>query len=153
MMPTLVIAIGNTMRRDDGAAHRVMELLGTRAGVEELALMQLTPELAKEIAEYRVVVFIDADVSAPDLRIAAVDSAPSPSPLTHVSRPSEIVALARTLFGFAGEAYICRIPVSDLSEGEGLSQRTKELTERAAQEIDTLLASGSLREFAHATVY
>src|SRR5271169_5144401 len=116
-MPALVIAIGNPLRRDDGVAHCVR----TPPGVETRAVLQLTPEIAEEIAGYDTVIFVDADVDASQVRVEAVDAAPSRAALTHASRPSEIVALARSLFGFAGEAYSCRIPVSDLSEGEGLS--------------------------------
>jgi Ni,Fe-hydrogenase maturation factor len=135
-MPALVIAIGNPLRRDDGVAHRVP----TPPGVEMRAVLQLTPEIAAEIAHYDTVVFVDADIDASQVRVEPVDSAPSPSPLTHVSRPSEIVALARSLFGFAGEAYTCRIPVSDLSEGEELSRSTSQFADQAAREIDSLLA-------------
>jgi len=135
-VPALVIAIGNPLRRDDGVAHRVR----TPPGVATRAVLQLTPEIAEEIAGYDNVIFVDADVDASQVRVEAVDAAPSHSLLTHASRPSEIVAIARTIFGFSGPAYTCRIPVSDLSEGEGLSRCARIFGEQAAREIDSLLA-------------
>ncbi len=134
-MPGLVIAIGNPLRRDDGVAHHVH----TPPDIERRAVLQLSPEMAEELVGYDPVVFVDADVSAPELRIEAVDSLPSSSSLTHVCRPSEIVALARALFEFSGQAYTCRIPVSDLSEGEGLSQSATQLATQAAQSISQFL--------------
>jgi len=136
-MAALVIAIGNPQRRDDGVAHYVP----IPPGVEKRAVLQLTPEIAAEIVPYNPVVFVDADVAIEQLRMEAVVGTPTPSPLTHVSKPAEIVALARTLFGFSGQAYICRIPVIDLSEGDGLSQRTSQFAEQAAREIDSLVTA------------
>ncbi len=135
-MPAIVIAIGNPLRRDDGVAQRVR----VSPGVETRAVLQLTPEVAAEIAPYSTVVFVDADVNAQQVRMEPVDAAHAPSALTHVSRSSEIVALARTLFGFSGRAYICRIPVSDLSEGEGISESSQRFARQAGAEIDNLLA-------------
>jgi Ni,Fe-hydrogenase maturation factor len=135
-MPAIVIAIGNPMRRDDGVAHRVRLM----PGVETRAVLQLTPEMAEEIAPYSTVVFVDADVNAKQVRMEPVDSAPVPPALTHVSRPAEIVAMARTLFRFSGSAYTCHIPVSDLSEGEGISESTQRFARQAGAEIDNLLA-------------
>lgn len=133
-MRTLVIAIGNPLRRDDGAAHHV----SIPPGADSRAVLQLTPEIAEEIAGYDSVVFLDADVAAKQVQIEPVDSLPLTSALTHVSRPAEIVAIARALFGFTGRAYTCRIPVSDLSQGEGLTP----LTETFAQQASRALSDG-----------
>jgi hydrogenase maturation protease len=136
-MPALVIAIGNRLRRDDGVSACVR----TPPGVERRDVLQLTPEMAEEMASYDAVIFVDADVTTTQLRIEPLDPAPAPSPLTHVLRPATVVALARTLFGFSGDAFICRIPVSDLSEGEGLSRRTARFAGQAELQIDRLLAA------------
>jgi hydrogenase maturation protease len=116
---TLWIAIGNTLRRDDGAAHRVLDLLGA---VEGIRCHQLTPEMAEEISTAEKVVFIDADINPGEARIEPLDdgSAMGRSP-THFVNPAELVALARQLFGFAGKAWLCHVPGEDFSDGEGLS--------------------------------
>jgi Ni,Fe-hydrogenase maturation factor len=134
-MSALVIAIGNPMRRDDGVAHHVQ----TPPGVERRAVLQLTPEMAEEIAQYNAVIFVDADVNAKQVAMEPVGKVPAPSPLTHVSNPVDIVALARALFGFSGHAYTCRIPACDLSEGEALSARSSKFAQQAAREIDSVL--------------
>lgn len=135
-MPMLVIAVGNPLRRDDGVAHSVR----IPAGVRRLAVLQLTPELAEQVGRYDTVVFLDADSTATQLSMQPWNAAPAPSPLTHICSPAEIVALARSLFGFSGRAYTCRIPARDFSEGEGISDSARSFAEQAAREIDSLTA-------------
>jgi len=114
-MRTHLIAIGNVLRRDDGAAHRALELLGgTRA------VMQLTPEVASEIALFDRVLFLDADINPGQPRIERVVAEPTGS-FTHQLTPGAVVYLAGRLYGFRGEAFLCRIPGSDFGIGEGLS--------------------------------
>ena len=151
-MRALLIAEGNLLRRDDGAAHEILHQLElerlsavpeeTVPDVESRALLQLTPEMAEEMAGYDAVIFMDADVGAIDLSvdpINPIDKQRSPPALSHISRPADIVGLARALFGFAGRAFLCRIPAHDLSCGEGMSPRTSALAAQAAAKIETLL--------------
>lgn len=105
-MRPLAIAIGNSLRGDDGIAHTVIE----RLNVESMAVTQLTPEIAAELAGHDPVIFIDADVRATTVEIDPVDERTCGPALTHASTPGEIVALARALFGFAGRAFLCGIP-------------------------------------------
>ena len=59
-MTTLIYAIGNPFRRDDGVARRVAGLLG--AGDWTLRTPRaLLPEMAEEVAAAARAVFIDAD--------------------------------------------------------------------------------------------
>ena len=143
LMRALLIAAGNRLRRDDGVAHMALEQLGSARDVESCALLQLTPEVAEDIAGYDAVVFIDSDTRAADVRIEPLDQAPSPPALTHVLRPVEIVGLSRALFGFTGRAFLCRIPVDDLSSGERPSHRASELAVQATGKLENLL--GDLR--------
>jgi Ni,Fe-hydrogenase maturation factor len=140
-MEALVIAIGNTLRHDDHVAQAVVHLLPP--DIPTRTVLQLTPEIAEEVAGYQVIVFVDADVDARTLRIDPVRASPRASSFTHVLRSAEIVALARSLFGFTGDAYICHIPVTDLTVGEGLSQGAREYATRAAHEITELLSQRS----------
>ena len=114
-MRTLLIAIGNPLRRDDGAAHRALELLGgTRA------VMQLTPEIASEIALFDRVLFLDADIEAGESRIERVAGQAGGS-FTHHLTAAAVVHLAEHLYRFHGEAFLCRIPGVDFGVGDGLS--------------------------------
>ena len=101
-------------------------------------MLQLTPELASEIADADTVVFLDAAiecaaVSVELVREKAVREKATPRALTHASNPSEIIALSTALFGFKGRAFQCRIPVADLAAGEGLSPYSENFAREAAR--------------------
>jgi len=118
---TLLIAIGNPLRRDDGIAHAALRQWSAQ-DAEKLSVIQLTPELAETIAAFDRVVFLDADVTADHITIEPVSTKPPVPSLSHASSPAEIAALARALYGFQGEALVCRIPAGDLSFGELCTQ-------------------------------
>jgi len=132
-MTCLVIALGNEWRRDDGVAHRVLELLPALDGVERRAGLQLTPEMAAEIAPFDMVVFVDADLGRGEPGLEPVDEAPAPGcPITHEVSPREVVATARRLFGFRGPAWVLHVPGEDFAVGEGLSATAEANAHKAA---------------------
>jgi hydrogenase maturation protease len=127
----LLIAIGNVMRGDDGAAHHVVQRLEARPGVGVRRELQLTPEIAVDVAGAHTVVFIDADVDAEEASLEPLEAgAGAGTPLMHTITPREIVMLAEKLYGFAGRAYLCRLPVADF-DGDGLSPAAEEGVEGA----------------------
>jgi len=130
---TLLIAMGNPLRRDDGVAHRVIELLGPLEGVQVHSCIQLTPEVAEDIGSAARVVFIDADVNPGPPAVEAVTAEQdSTNPLSHSVSIFALVELARRLYGFRGSAHVCRVPGSDFSEGEGLTPEAEAAARRAA---------------------
>jgi hydrogenase maturation protease len=143
-MSTLLIAAGNPLRRDDGVAHRVLELLSPVLGAQTESRLQFTPELAQEIAGFDTVVFIDADAEANAVSIEPIETPHVTPVLSHASRPADIVAIARALFHFDGQALVCRVPACDLSPGEGLSHRAATLAVQAAQAVHDFISSCAL---------
>lgn len=141
MSRSLIIAIGNPLRRDDGVAYHVMESLDAEADVEKQSVQQLTPEMAEQIRSFDTVIFVDAHANAKSALVQPVNKVFAPMPLTHVASPAELVAVARALFGFSGHAYICRVPASDFSEGEGLSERSRSFVGPAAREIEHIIGA------------
>lgn len=139
-MRALVVAIGNPLRGDDGAALEALKFVKLPAGVRTRTVQQLTPEIAAELNAVDWVIFVDADLEAKRVVIQQVGLRAPGSPLTHVTRPCEVVALARILFSFAGQAYLCGIPAGDLSEGATLSVSARRFAWHAAREIEALLA-------------
>ena len=125
----LFIALGNPLRRDDGVAARVIKLLQPTAS---RTMIQATPELAAEIAGARRVVFIDACTDGEQVQLHPLPESSSPA-LTHSLGPGAIVALSRRLYGFTGEAWLCRVPGEDFGVGEGLSETGECNAELAAQ--------------------
>jgi Ni,Fe-hydrogenase maturation factor len=69
---TLVVAIGNSLRADDGVAHRVADLL---TGLTLRRVHQLTPELAAEMQQADMVVFLDADPAADAPSLERIEAA------------------------------------------------------------------------------
>ena len=143
--PTILIAIGNSLRSDDGAAHRVLELLGPMAGVLTRDVVQLTPEMAEEIAEAETVVFIDADTQPGEARLAPLDADPQArSPLGHAMTPHELVLLSQKLYGFRGRAFLCHVPGADFSAGESLTPAAEANAKAAAELLLRLLDSAGI---------
>ena len=134
----LIIGFGNTLRRDDGAGAVVARQLAAdtrlqRAEVEVREAYQLLPEMALDIGESTLVIFVDADARSSPGSIeiheieperAARDDADArgePGASSHHVGGGELVALAATLGGRAPKAVAIGIGVSDLGMGEGLS--------------------------------
>jgi len=136
----LLIAIGNTLRRDDGAAHRVLEHLELPAGVEAISCHQLTPEMSEEIALADTVIFIDADVNPGPAQLEPIEPGAGLNPLGgHFLTPQEVLAIAQRLFAFRGVAWLCHVPGEDFGEGEGLSPMAEANARAAAQLLQRLI--------------
>ena len=131
-MKVLCIAIGNSLRGDDGVAHRVAARMEPRDEVVTCGVFQLTPETAPEVARAETVVFLDADIDAREPAIEAVNACDvRGTPLAHSMTPREIVWLAKRLYGFAGQVKLNRLPVESF-DGEGLSEAAEASRARRA---------------------
>lgn len=132
-MRRLIVSIGSSLRGDDAVAHQAVRLCQEAvpdAGIDFRAMHQLVPELACELMDVDSVVFVDADAAhdgPPSLQLLR-ESPPrqgaatvASASLDHSFVPERIVELARRLYGFRGEAWVCRIPVSAFELGEGLT--------------------------------
>ena len=115
----LIIGYGNPDREDDGVAwhilHRLAEKWGRVApplaestGLSQLdgspallAVLQLTPELAEDVAHYDHVCFVDAHTGAydEDIRFQEIRGDFQASPFTHHLTPESCLFLAATLYG------------------------------------------------------
>lgn len=157
-MRSLVIGYGNPSRRDDGVALHVVNGLRERWGQPTLAplidgwddlggmrdslfLQQLTPELAATLAEYDLVVFVDAALPqmeepvrlervAPGLRMAAV---------SHHMEPATLLALAGQLYGQAPAGWLASVRGHDLGFGEQLSPETAAAVPEAVARVARLI--------------
>lgn len=145
-MRTLLIACGNPLRCDDGVGPEALRLIAPAPDREFRAVQQLTPECAEEISCFDRVIFLDADADAAHTHavIEPLSAAPSRSPLTHASTPAEIVALSKALFGFTGEALVCRIPARDFSPADHLTQDGLRLVKETAARLECLLYDWSV---------
>ncbi|ABK18395.1 hypothetical protein [Syntrophobacter fumaroxidans] len=131
----LIIAYGNSLRRDDGAGLVLAEVLervwkDRRLEVHLESVHQLTPELAETIAGEQVsaVVFVDTRVVDPGVDNLKVQTRPLPPPenpsasMGHHVSPEVLMAYARYLYHKTPPAWLVTAPGVDFDHGEGLSQ-------------------------------
>jgi hydrogenase maturation protease len=134
----LLIAIGNTLRRDDNAGHELAARLEPllRAAcipLQRLDMHQLLPETAEEVAQAGMVVFLDASTTEKIVGWRIVEPGVEPAPLLHAITPAGVLALATSLFNASPPAYLLTVPGFDFSHGEELSRETLVLVEEAAR--------------------
>lgn len=149
----LIIAYGNSLRRDDGAgfilAGELREYL-FRAGAAARCIEchQLTPELALDIAaeDVSAVVFVDTRVvsSSDDLKLHLREvyvPVCAGSPAGHHMDCAVLMAYAG-LFSkkFTPRAWLLTVPGSDFGHGEGFSEETQGILRNAPEELKSLAA-------------
>ena len=88
---------------------------------------QLTPELADEIKDYDVVVFVDARVGGKDagIDLSPVEPTSSRMAVSHYWTAASLLALTRQLFGRTPQAFILSIPGRNFGFGDHLSDETR----------------------------
>lgn len=124
----LVIGFGNPLRADDGfgwqAATRLAAEL-SKADARVLAVHQLTPELAEDVALASLAVFVDVhEGGQPGMLIEQCLEAAGGDPtvaFSHDVDAEAILFLADTLYGHRPPAIMLSVGGSDFSYAEGLS--------------------------------
>ena len=148
----LIIGVGNTLRRDDGAgiwlAKAVAAALAERGRLVEIRLLQqLLPEIAEEIGEVPAQTVLIADCSADGpieaegwvRLLATTEEAGTPIGSHGLGAPA-LIELARGLYGFSGEAWLATVPGVDFDHGEGLSPSTQHAIDHLAPTIVGLIS-------------
>ncbi|HIC93914.1 MAG TPA: hydrogenase maturation protease [Anaerolineae bacterium] len=135
----LVIGYGNPSRRDDGVGHYVVKALRRRSGevVDVLSFHQLVPELAERVADYDLVIFVDAHTNAygEGLEIRPLRPDQGPSALSHHVRPEMVLAMAKALYGGEPRAFVFSIRGYDFGFGTELSEGTRKHADMAIERI------------------
>ena len=135
-----IIGVGNTLRGDDGAGQVVADLLWLQrdrfsvlSGAGFALVHQLTPELAVDISQASIAVFIDAALDGqPAGSVSTVSLGPAVpvagggdpgfgSGCWESPTPSGLLALANRLYGRAPRAVLVSVSVSDCTVGAVLS--------------------------------
>ena len=122
----LVYGYGNPGRGDDGLGPALVAALelSAEAGLTCESDYQLAVEDAATLAEYDVVVFVDADANGPEpFWFAHVQASRELSFSSHSATPGQVVGLAREMFGAQVKAYTLGIRGYRFGElGESLSE-------------------------------
>ncbi len=142
----VVIGYGNTLRRDDAVGHQIARqaerLWSPR--IRAIAIHQLTPEVAAELAEADRAIFIDARPAASSLPVGAEEIEPmeqGSASLVHAIAPGFLLGLCRVLYGRCPRSWMIAVPAADFRFGEGLSDVAREGIPQALAVIETLAAS------------
>jgi hydrogenase maturation protease len=137
----LVVGVGSELRRDDAAGRRVADAIAARRmdDVEVRSVHQLTPELALDIDDRRLVVFVDASVDVTELTVREiVDDVAGPAGSHHVGPPA-LLALAARLGHAPDRVMVVHVPVTDLGLGLELSPAASREVARAVETVIELL--------------
>ena len=142
MNGTVVIGIGNTLRRDDGAGVEAAERVARALpGAQVITAHGLHPELAEAIAGSDMAVFIDASVRMTTVCVTRLSPGESSRGSDgHALRPDGLLTLAAELYGRApAEALLVEIPAFECGFGEGMSGGTLRMVDSCVQLVTELL--------------
>ncbi len=149
----LIIAYGNDLREDDGAGLVLAEQLASvwqvkGLTVQSVAVQQLAPELAAEIAgeDVTAVIFVDTRMTTSpfDLSVAVVPLQPgtelSPSMGHHV-QPNVLLAYAQALYvtETVPPAWLVTVPGTRFGYGETISDVALSAIREAFEDDDSQL--------------
>jgi hydrogenase maturation protease len=148
----LVIGYGHGLRSDDGAGLRVAELLAKEDGVAVLVRHQLVPELADDLRDRVVVVFVDAAATLEPgavaaRRVAAAEAVHAPG-MSHHCSPGALLRLAERLYGARPQAFLVTLGASSFALGDELSPPVAAALPEAAALVRRLLAAPEEVSFA-----
>ena len=149
----LLIGYGNPDREDDGVAWHILRALALKLGlpapisyedefpqntqVDFAFYLQLTPEMAEEIAAYEYVCFVDAhtgNIPVP-VRLIDVESDFQRSPFTHHLTPQSLISIGETLYKSKPEAALLSVRGYQFLFSRQLSEETKLLVPEAVDLI------------------
>lgn len=143
-----VIALGNSLRRDDGIGINILESLLNdykRPGLDYLNFGIASFDIIHRLQNYDLVLLIDginADLPAGELKIFGLEEASFTEKNTAISSHElnlkDIFELTLKL-GIKTKIYVAGIQVIDLGFGEGLSVPLKNKTEEITKEIDKFI--------------
>lgn len=148
MTGPLVLGVGNPARGDDGVGPAVAEAvkLDPRlAGATVRSVLQLTPELAADVAEASIVVVVDARAGLPPGRIewAAVEPRPGPPVFSHHVPPAALVALAEAVYGQAPPVFLVGVGAAGFDAGAPLSGAVAAAVAGAVEVVTELVRARS----------
>jgi hydrogenase maturation protease len=150
---TLLIGYGNPDREDDGVAWHILRALTTKLGlpapdsyedefpqntqVDFVFYLQLTPEMAEEIAAYEYVCFVDAHTgNIPEpVRLINVESDFQRSPFTHHLTPQSLISICETLYGNKPDTALLSVRGYQFLFSRQLSEDTSALVPQAVELI------------------
>ena len=151
---TLIIGYGNPLRGDDGAGVLAVKRLAaanasdtSRQAITCLPVFQLTPELAEDVSQVDMVMFVDAARGETPGQIASLEFHPSQwmgepklGSSTHHVNPATLLADAERLYGKCPAAWLYTITGRNFGLGDSLSAEVEEALPTLIAEIKARIA-------------
>ena len=144
-MNYLVIGYGNTLRSDDGAGQIVANqiVIWNLPDVRSLAIHQLTPELAEDIANTNTVIFVDAVISSKQnlekIEIKILECDNKYLNFGHTENPRSLLYLSKIIYNKIPKAYWILIPAINFEFGEKISDITKKGIKQSLKKIESII--------------
>ncbi len=154
MLRSLIVGYGNADRQDDGVAWHVLTRIARELGRpvpavpedgffpegEEIDLwyvLQLTPEMSEDFAQYERICFVDAHTGniAQEILLQPVEASPASSAFTHHLTPAACLALAQAIYGKTPEAKLLSIRGYKFGFSRELSPETDALVKQAVETL------------------
>ncbi|GCL41133.1 MULTISPECIES: hydrogenase maturation protease [Nostocales] len=122
---TIIIGYGNELRSDDAIGQKVANIINSwhLSDVESLAVHQLTPELAANLANVNLAIFVDAMMSSESENVEVESILPTESNmmLGHIGDPRSLLSLTKYLYGYCPTAWLVTVPGVNFELGDCLS--------------------------------
>ncbi|MBK1989288.1 hydrogenase maturation protease [Sphaerospermopsis aphanizomenoides BCCUSP55] len=110
----MVIGYGNELRGDDGIGNKIANAIESwhLLTVDSLAVHQLTPELAANLATTNLAIFVDASINCEplDIQIKSLSPDTSNDINGHIGDPGSLLALTKFLYGHCPSAWLVTVP-------------------------------------------
>ena len=153
MKKLFLLGYGNPDREDDGVAWHILRALTIKLGLDAPASyedefpepeemdfdfqLQLTPEMAEDIAQYPYVCFIDAHTgNIPEpVRLIHVESEFQSSPFTHHLTPQSLLSMCETIYQEKPDAALLSVLGHRFLFSRELSGETAALVPQAVERI------------------
>lgn len=155
MLDVLILGYGNTLRGDDAlgihAAHALHDFYCTDGGVRVLATSQLTFDLAEDVSQAHLIVFIDAaEAGLPgEIRSEKVLPAEEKVRFTHHWTPRTLLMLSKQLYGKAPSAVTLTMAVASTEVGVGLSEEVQHRLPELLEHVKAAVSNWRLHAADH----
>ncbi len=139
MKSILLIGYGNPTRMDDGVGWYIADKIEENFSnlVDVIKAHQLTVEMVDDIKDRDFVIFVDAHISNENDWVRSEEIKPDSSfgMITHVIKPSNLLAFCENLYHRHPKAYLYSVKGVEFDFGEELSEQTRKLADEAIQKI------------------
>jgi hydrogenase maturation protease len=142
MKTVIVIGYGNDLRSDDGIGQLIANTIKSwdLPNLKSLAVHQLTPELAANLANVNLAIFVDARINweSEDVQVESIVPAKSRITIGHTADARSLLALTQFLYNHFPPAWLVTVPGVNFELGDRISpiaEKGREITILKIREI------------------